>query len=189
MRSKGRTAVAVAAGAVGALAVGWVIVPASADPTAAGSSSAVAAPTAGGPAAGVHKGSHHHKRGDRGDLLGGRLLHGQLTLRTPSGGTELAEVQRGQITAVSPTSITIKSLDGFTMTYVVNAQTKVRERGQLESISALSDQERAVVIGVQTGSTWTAKLIRGVPDAQTSPAAGTAGAGTGTGTGSTTTTS
>ena len=58
-----------------------------------------------------------------GNLLGGTALHGDVT--TNAGGSVQALVfQRGEVTAVSSTSVTLKSSDGFTGTYGVNATTR-----------------------------------------------------------------
>jgi len=68
-------------------------------------------------------------RGDRaqglgglGGLLGGTALHGNVTA-TVNGSAQALVFQRGQVTAVSATSITLKSSDGFVGTYSRTAAT------------------------------------------------------------------
>jgi hypothetical protein len=57
------------------------------------------------------------------NLLGGTALHGDVT--TNAGGSVQALVfQRGEVTAVSNTSVTLKSSDGFAATYGLNATTR-----------------------------------------------------------------
>ena len=57
------------------------------------------------------------------NLFGGTALHGGVT--TNAGGSVQALVfQRGEVTAVSNTSVTLKSSDGFTGTYGLNATTR-----------------------------------------------------------------
>jgi len=57
------------------------------------------------------------------NLLGGTALHGDVT--AGAGGSVQALVfQRGEVTALSATSITLKSSDGFTGTYGLNATTR-----------------------------------------------------------------
>lgn len=57
------------------------------------------------------------------NLLGGTALHGDVT--TNAGGSVQALVfQRGEVTAVSNTSVTLKSSDGFAGTYGLNATTR-----------------------------------------------------------------
>jgi hypothetical protein len=56
--------------------------------------------------------------------LGG-VIHGQLTEPKPGGGYQTVDVQRGSVTAVSASSITVKSADGFSATYAVSSSTEV----------------------------------------------------------------
>jgi len=55
----------------------------------------------------------------------GGAIHGQLTVPKPGGGYQTLDVQRGTVTAVSSSSITIKSADGYTATYAVSGSTEV----------------------------------------------------------------
>jgi hypothetical protein len=52
-------------------------------------------------------------------------LHGQFVVAKSGGGYQTIDVQSGQVTAVSSTSITIKSADGFTKSYPVASSTLV----------------------------------------------------------------
>ncbi len=52
-------------------------------------------------------------------------LHGQFTTTAPGGGYQTLATQYGQVTAVSSSSITIRSEDGFTSTYSVDDNTLV----------------------------------------------------------------
>ena len=54
--------------------------------------------------------------GGLGGLLGGTALHGDVTA-TVSGSVQALTFQRGQVTALSASSITLKSTDGFVGTY------------------------------------------------------------------------
>lgn len=56
--------------------------------------------------------------------LGG-AIHGQLTEPKSGGGYQTVDVQRGSVTKVSSSSITVKSADGYTATYVVSSSTEV----------------------------------------------------------------
>ena len=47
----------------------------------------------------------------------GRVVHGRVHHRTASGGYQTVEVQTGKVTAVSTTSITVTSADGYSHTY------------------------------------------------------------------------
>ena len=58
--------------------------------------------------------------------LGRGALHGEFTIRKPDGtGFQTVAVQTGEVTAVSPSSITVKSEDGFSRTYSVDENTVV----------------------------------------------------------------
>src|SRR5204863_2656109 len=53
-------------------------------------------------------------------------LHGEFTIKKPDGsGYQTVATQTGEVTAVSPTSITVKSEDGFSRTYSVDENTVV----------------------------------------------------------------
>ncbi|HEY2042947.1 MAG TPA: hypothetical protein VGH11_09740, partial [Jatrophihabitans sp.] len=58
---------------------------------------------------------------------------------------------RGQVTAVSTTSITVKALDNVSQTYTVNSGTKIHTRtdkkGATTSISAVHSGDRVMVVG------------------------------------------
>ena len=91
-----------------------------------------------------------------------RTEHGQVTVRTKTG-TEVVDLQRGQVTAVSPTSITVKSQDGFSATYVVDSTTTVRKTGRPSAIGSVADGDNVVIAAVHSanasGTTDTAKHI------------------------------
>jgi len=81
----------------------------------------------------------HFGRGHRGSFGGkffglggfggfgrGGPLHGEFTIRKPDGnGFQTVAVQTGEVTAVSPSSIAVKSEDGFSRTYSVDENTVV----------------------------------------------------------------
>ena len=53
-------------------------------------------------------------------------LHGEFTIKKPDGsGYQTIATQTGEVTAVSPSSITVKSEDGFSRTYSVDENTVV----------------------------------------------------------------
>jgi hypothetical protein len=60
-------------------------------------------------------------------MLGGRALHGEVVLEQQDGsGTEVMLGQRGKVTARSDTSLSVRSSDGYAVTWTVNDDTKVR---------------------------------------------------------------
>jgi hypothetical protein len=68
-------------------------------------------------------GSGGHRFGGPGT---GPVLHGQETVRTRDGQFINILIQNGELTAVSASSATVKSDDGFTATYSITAATEVR---------------------------------------------------------------
>jgi hypothetical protein len=91
--------------------------------------------------------------------MGGHLpiIHGQAVLAKRGGGYQTVDYQRGAVTAVSTGSITVKSTDGFTQTYVITGSTIVgAHRGGIGSVTA---GDEASVVGTVSGKTVTAARI------------------------------
>ena len=126
----------IGAGIAGGLTYAAVSTPAVAS---SGVGSAVdSALSASGPAQGDHM-----RMGRRGLLS--HLEHGQLTLQTKKG-DRTVDLQRGVVSAVSPTSISVTSPDKFAGTYDVDSSTKVRTRAGLVSISAVHQGDQVFVV-------------------------------------------
>ena len=71
-------------------------------------------------------GGRAQDRGGLGNLLGAAVQHGDVTA-TVNGAAQALVFQRGEVTAVSGTSITLKSPDGFVGTYGRNATTNANK--------------------------------------------------------------
>jgi hypothetical protein len=91
-----------------------------------------------------------------------RVVRGDLTVRAKGGTFVQVHYERGRISAVSATSITITGPDGKGASFVVTANTKVRSQGKLEAVGDLSVGQNAMVFGTVDGSTYTAVLVRGI---------------------------
>jgi hypothetical protein len=149
--------VAVAAllgGAGAALAASNSSPPPTASPSAAAATPAPT-PTPSGP-----RGPGFRRFGPGGFGFGGGLfgaLHGQLVVRKPGGGYQTVDVQNGQVTAVSSTSITLKSADGFTKTYAVTSSTLVD--AQRDGIGSVKVGNQADVLATVSGSAVTATSV------------------------------
>jgi hypothetical protein len=128
---------------------------AAAAPTAGSSGSPSASPK---PAPGDRPG-HGPALGPRGFGGGpeGREVHGQAVVQKPDGTYATVDTQVGSVTAVSTTSITLKSSDGFTMTYAVAASTLVD--AQRDGITSVTAGDTARVVATVAGSTATATDI------------------------------
>jgi hypothetical protein len=90
----------------------------------------------------------------KGKSLLARAEHGELTLKN-----KVIDVQRGQVTSVSATSVTVKSADGFTATYVVNSGTKVHKDKQASAITNVANGDRIRIRATKNGNTDTATRI------------------------------
>ena len=95
-----------------------------------------------------------HDRGPRDGLFG--ALHGEFVVQKDGGGYQTVGTQSGSVTAVSSTSITVKSADGYTRTYVVSADTKVNRDGKIADIKT---GETVRIRAVVSGDTATASSI------------------------------
>jgi hypothetical protein len=149
--------VAVAAllgGAGAALAATNSPAPASSPSAAAASPAPTPAPS--GPPGAAGPGRHRFGGGfGFGGLFG--ALHGQLVVAKPGGGYQTVDVQTGQVTAVSTTSITLKSADGFAKSYVVTSSTLVD--AQRDGIASVKVGNQATTVATVSGSTATATSI------------------------------
>jgi hypothetical protein len=90
-----------------------------------------------------------------------RALHGDWVVNTKNNGTVTVTEARGEVTAVSPTAITITTADGVTSTFTVNSDTKVRVvgSGKAGSIGAVKTGDRAAAVGVKSGDSVTARVV------------------------------
>ena len=98
--------------------------------------------------------------GGMGGLVGPGVfgaVHGQFVVPKSGGGYQTVDTQRGQVTAVSSTSITLKSSDGFTKTYTVTSGTIVDAKR--DGIGSVKVGDQAAVAATVSGSTATATNI------------------------------
>ncbi len=123
-------------------------------PTATSTSSPMEAPTA-------KPGEKHDQKGERRGFVRrhvlARALHGEVTL----GGKkhQVIAFQRGAVSRVSRTSLTVKSNDGFVDTYVLNNDTKVRENGQKSKVADIDSSDRVLVVATKDDSTLDARRV------------------------------
>lgn len=97
-----------------------------------------------------------HGRLGHGLGVAGRALHGEFVVKDKDGKIVTRVVQRGTVTAVSATSISLRSEDGFTGTYAVNGDTRVRVGGDNAAISGVKTGNEAWVVATKSGTTATA---------------------------------
>ena len=89
--------------------------------------------------------------------LAKRALHGEVTL----GGKKhrVVDFQRGTVSAVSGTSVTVRSADDFSATYVVDAKTAVRQAKAKVTIADVKTGDKVRVVATKDGATLTATRI------------------------------
>jgi len=121
---RGRTAGLVAAGLVGGVVLaGFATANAQTDPTPSPSPGQTQqAPDAADRGPGG-RGGHGPGKGGPGGPGGG--IHGEFVTAAPNGGWQTMATQKGEVTAVTATSLTVKSEDGFSRTYSVGDDTMV----------------------------------------------------------------
>lgn len=91
--------------------------------------------------------------------LGGLFgaIHGQYVAPKDGGGYQTIAFQNGKVTAVSSTSITLRSADGYTHSYVVNSSTTVN--AQRGGVSSIKTGNEVWIRATVSGSTTTAAQI------------------------------
>jgi hypothetical protein len=97
---------------------------------------------------------HQHKA--RG--LVGRVEHGQVTVRTKTG-DQVLDIQHGQVTSISATSVTVRSKDGFTATYGVSGTSTVRVQKKVSTIANVHTGDQVAVAALHSGNTDTIRRI------------------------------
>jgi hypothetical protein len=92
-------------------------------------------------------------------LLGGPFgaVHGTVVVPKSGGGYQTITFQNGKVTAVSSTSITLRSADGYSRTYQVTSSTMVN--AQRDGIGSIKDGNQVMVDATMSGSTATAARI------------------------------
>jgi hypothetical protein len=86
-------------------------------------------------------------------------LHGEVTIQTKKQGTKTVVVQRGSVTAVDASKVTVKSSDGFTLTWAFGDKVRVVQDKKTVEKSALKTGEEIGIAGTKTGDANDARLI------------------------------
>src|SRR5262249_42116271 len=107
------------------------------------------------PRAGLHPGLRR--------LLWSRVEHGEVNIKGKDGKPGVGDIQRGQVTAGCPTSISLQSQDGFTATYTVTPDTRIRVDGERKAIGDVRVGKSAGLIATKASaaadSAATARLV------------------------------
>ncbi|MEV4368248.1 hypothetical protein AB0J71_14355 [Nonomuraea sp. NPDC049637] len=115
-------------------------------------------PPAASPSA-VPSGSPSDKGRGWGRGFGGPPVHGEFVVPDGQGAYVTVATQYGDVTAVGQNSVTVKSADGYTKQYVVDAGTRInRDQG----IDAIKTGQKVMVSAKVTGGTATAVTVHDV---------------------------
>ena len=93
--------------------------------------------------------------GALGGLFG--AVHGSAVVPKSGGGYQTIAFQNGQVTAVSSTSITLHSADGYSHSYRVTSSTLVN--AQRDGIGSIKTGNQVIVTATVSGSTATATRV------------------------------
>jgi hypothetical protein len=96
----------------------------------------------------------HRMRG----FLTQRTLHGEIVVQTDDG-TRTIVVQRGTVTDIDDDSMTVKSTDGFTLTWTFGDGLRVIERRKTVQPDDVKAGTEVGVAGAKAGDTTTARLV------------------------------
>jgi len=96
-----------------------------------------------------------------------RALHASWVTRDGKNSTSFVthDAIRGQVTAVSASSITVKAADNVSETYAVNSSTKVRSRadgkGKAGTIGEVKSGDPVIVLGTGSGTLTATHVLDG----------------------------
>ncbi|HEY0449099.1 hypothetical protein [Actinophytocola sp.] len=96
-----------------------------------------------------------------GDLNIADISHAEVVLAKKGGGSETLVVQKGAVTSVNGGAIALKSADGYTKTYTVNADTKVNGD---QKIASVAKDEQVVVVAKAGGDKPAATIVVDITD-------------------------
>jgi hypothetical protein len=99
-----------------------------------------------------------------GRMLARRSLHGTWVTRDGKSGFVTHDAIRGQVTAVSASSITVKAADNVSQTYAITSDTKVHTRadkGKAGTINEVQTGDRVIVLGTGTSSLTATQVLAG----------------------------
>jgi hypothetical protein len=89
---------------------------------------------------------------------GRRVMHGELVVSTKQGPQTIV-LQRGEVTEVSDTSMTVESIDGFTLTWTFGDKLRVVERRRTVDGDELQSGDKVAAVGAKSDDGGVARLI------------------------------
>jgi hypothetical protein len=144
-RSAKKLAIAVAV-AVGIAGAGTAAVYAAGDSTSSSTTSQGPGGTGGGPGGGMGGGG-----------VMSSALHGEYVVSDGNGSYTTELLQNGEVTAISDTSITAKSEDGYTRTYTIDSDTVVGNGST--DLSSIETGDDVTIVATVSGDTATVDTL------------------------------
>ncbi|GIE33044.1 hypothetical protein Ait01nite_060890 [Actinoplanes italicus] len=92
-------------------------------------------------------------------LLRKNTLHGEVVVRNREGQDSTIVVQRGDVTAADDKGFTVRSADGFELTWTYGEKARVVDNREKAGRDAVRTGVKIGVGGVRDGSATTARLI------------------------------
>jgi hypothetical protein len=86
-------------------------------------------------------------------------LHGEIVVQTKNDGVQTVLVQRGAVTAVTSGGVTVKSADGFTLTWTFGPNLRIVQNKEAVQASALKTGQEIGVAGIKDDNSDIARLI------------------------------
>jgi hypothetical protein len=86
-------------------------------------------------------------------------LHGEVAIQTKKNGVRTVVVQRGAITGVTATSMSVKSSDGVTLTWAFDDKLRIVQNRKAAERSALTAGAEIGIAGTKDGDKNAARLI------------------------------
>jgi hypothetical protein len=87
-------------------------------------------------------------------------LHGEIAVQTKKNGVRTIVVQRGAVTAVHGATLTVRSTDGYELTWTLAPKATVVQNRARTTAAALKAGEQVGVAGVKDGSADQARLVQ-----------------------------
>ncbi|GAA2638172.1 hypothetical protein [Paractinoplanes durhamensis] len=86
-------------------------------------------------------------------------LHGEVVIATKKNGNKTVVVQRGTVTAVTATGVSVKSSDGFALTWTFGDKLRIVQNRKKVEASALTTGAEIGLAGTKDGDVTSARLI------------------------------
>jgi hypothetical protein len=103
-------------------------------------------------------GDRPHRRPLARMMVRRNVLHGEAVVQTKDG-PKTVVVQRGEVTRIDDTTVTVKSSDGFTLTWTFGDPIRVLERRHTVQPEEISMGTRIGIAGAKDGDATVARLI------------------------------